>query len=106
METNIIIPDKISEIARMIERDWKNVYFGARPYLDALYSLNKITDTYGSDSGESVVNYFLCNAKSWRGETARQVKKKLNQLVKNAQTPNAQIRKMNELFLNPVATGK
>lgn len=73
----------IAEIAQVVRRDWKpKVYFGAVPYLDAMLSLEKITDTYGADSASEIVNYFLANANTWRGEVARAVKKELNHRVK------------------------
>ena len=71
----------LSEIAREIDKDWKNIYFGARPYLCAMYSLNAITDDYGADSGKSIVLYFLANAGTWRGETAKRVKAELKKLA-------------------------
>lgn len=52
----------LSQIAREIRADWKNIYFGAVPYLDAMQSLDSIRDNYGMDSGASVVAYFLANA--------------------------------------------
>ena len=72
----------LSEIAAEIRADWKNVYFGAEPYLDAMSSLDSIDDSYGQDSAKSIVAYFLSNATSWRGETARRVKKELKELSK------------------------
>ena len=72
----------LSEIAAEIRADWKNVYFGAEPYLDAMSSLDSINDSYGQDSAKSIVAYFLSNATSWRGETARRVKKELKELSK------------------------
>jgi len=69
-------------IASEIRADWKKVYFGAEPYLDAMYSLDDITDAYGLDSGKSIVAYFLANAGTWRGEVARRVKKELNIMLK------------------------
>jgi len=72
----------IHEIATEIKKDWKNVYFGAVPYLDAMQSLNSITDNYYMDSAKSIIRYFLANAASWRGETARKIKKELLQMVK------------------------
>jgi hypothetical protein len=71
----------LNEIAKEIDKDWKNIYFGARPYLNAMYSLNAINDHYGVDSGRSIVNYFLANAGQWRGETARRVKAELKQML-------------------------
>ena len=76
------IPDNISEIAKIIDNNWKNVYFGALPYLNAMYSLQKITDSYGDDSARSIVLYFLSNASTWRGETAKEVKSKLKAMLK------------------------
>ena len=66
----------------MIRTDWKNIYFGAVPYLNAMYSLETINDYYGCDSAKSIIIYFLANAKSWRGEKARAIKARLNQLCK------------------------
>jgi hypothetical protein len=67
----------LSAIAREIEADWKNVYFGAVPYLRAMRYLDSVNDDYGMDSGDSIVRYFLSNASTWRGETARRVKAEL-----------------------------
>ena len=69
-------------IAAEIQSDWTKVYFGAVPYLDAMGSLNKITDSYGADSAKEIVMYFLSNAQSWRGETARRVKAELKTMIK------------------------
>lgn len=70
------------EIAREIRRDWKNVYFGAVPYLSAMAGMNEVNESYGFDSGKSIVLYFLSNASTWRGEVAKRVKKELNDMVK------------------------
>jgi len=72
----------LSTIAAEIRRDWKNVYFGAVPYLAAMSTLDTINDSYGADSAKSVVLYFLSNATSWRGDVARRVKAELKQLAK------------------------
>jgi len=71
----------IHEIANIIRADWTNVYFGAVPYLDAMRSLDKITDKYGLDDGKGIVIYFISNASTWRGETAREVKAELKRRV-------------------------
>lgn len=78
------IPDSLSAIAAIIRQDWKNVYFGAVPYLSAMQELDGIGGLYGEDSAASIVRYFLGNAMSWRGDTARAVKAKLNELLKAA----------------------
>ena len=69
------------QIAKEIRRNWTNVWFGAKPYLDAMGMLNSIDDDYGLDSGESIVLYFLANAPTWRGETARRIKKELKSMA-------------------------
>jgi hypothetical protein len=72
----------IYEIAREIRNDWKRPYFGAEPYLDAMFALDTIDDTFFDDGARSVVLYFLANAQTWRGETARRVKAELKMMSK------------------------
>ncbi len=72
---------KLRDIAAEIRQDWKNVYFGAKPYLDAMSSLEKVSDSYGYDSGKSIVAYFLGNAQTWRGEVAKRIKKELKSMI-------------------------
>lgn len=74
-------------IAQEIRQDWnatsKNgIYFGAVPYLDAMSSLDKPTDKYGYDSGKSIILYFLANASTYRGDTAKRVKAELKAMSK------------------------
>lgn len=71
-------------IAQEIYRDWRNISPYARPYLEAMCDLDRVTDKYLLDSGKSVVLYFLSNASSWRGETAKRVKAELKTIVKLA----------------------
>ena len=73
----------IREIAQEISADWRNVHYAARPYLDAMHSLNSIEDRYGMDDAAGIVDYFLSNASSWKGETARRVKKELRKMVRS-----------------------
>jgi hypothetical protein len=49
--------------------------------LEAMLSLEFITDSYHYDSADSVVRYFLSNASTWRGDTARRVKAELKALL-------------------------
>jgi len=73
----------LAVIAREIYNDWgSKINFAAKPYLVAMLQLDKITDKYYYDSGDSIVLYFLCNASTWRGETARRIKKELNEMLK------------------------
>ena len=73
----------INQIAREIREDWKKPYFGAVPYLDAMRSLSSINDHFYEDDARTVVLYFLSNATTWRGETARRVKAELNAMLKS-----------------------
>ena len=73
----------LSEIARVINKDWgSKVNFAAKPYLEAMAMLEHVSDMYICDTGSSIVAYFLCNATSWRGEVAREVKKELKKRIK------------------------
>jgi len=80
MKTKTVRP--LYEIASEIKKDWKKVYFGAVPYLDAMSTLDSINDKYMYDSAKSIVLYFLSNAGTWRGDTARRIKKELNAMLK------------------------
>ena len=72
----------LSTIARDIKRNWPKVYFGAVPYLDAMGSLDTITDRYYSDDAKTIVLYFLSNATTWRGPEAKRIKAELNAMLK------------------------
>ena len=71
----------IHTIADEIRKDWKKVYFGAVPYLDAMSVLHTIDDKYGEDSAKSIVLYFLANAQTWKGETAKRIKAELKKIA-------------------------
>lgn len=70
------------EIAKEIRRDWQPVNFAAKPYLEAMASLDKVSDKYLFDDGKTIVLYFLSNASTWRGETAKRIKAELKSMVK------------------------
>jgi hypothetical protein len=80
MTTTSVRP--LYKIAAEIRNDWKKVYFGAVPYLEAMESLNRITDNYFYDSGKTIVLYFLANAQTWKGETAKRIKAELKSMSK------------------------
>lgn len=71
----------IYEIAQEITKKWEKVNYAAKPYLDAMLSLENITDNYFEDSAKSVVLYFLCNAASFKGEDAKRLKKELKSMT-------------------------
>jgi hypothetical protein len=72
----------ISDIAYEIRRLWPKPYFGAVPYLNAMFSLGSVKDNYGADSGTTIVLYFLANAGTWRGPDARRIKAELKYLTR------------------------
>ena len=70
-------------IGREIKRLWgAKVYFGAKPYLDALCTLQDKNDAYGYDTAESIVIYFLGNASTFKGEDAKRLKAELKAAIK------------------------
>lgn len=80
------MPRPIYEIAHDIVGDWsmigKGINYAAKPYLEVMLELNKITDNYFADSAKSVVLYFLSNATTYRGPTAKRLKAELKELLK------------------------
>jgi hypothetical protein len=76
---------KLNEIARDITKDWVDgkgkVPVNALPYLQAMRYLETVEDYYILDSGRSIVNYFLSNSTSWRGEKAREIKQELRSML-------------------------
>jgi len=69
-------------IAAEIQRDWPKPFYGAVPYLEAMRALNAITDKFYYDDGRDVVCYFIANATTWKGDTARRVKAELRAMLK------------------------
>lgn len=72
----------LSQIASLIYQDWKNVNFAARPYLEAMSSLQNVSDMYMQESGTSIVAYWLSNASSYKGEVAKAIKKELQRRIR------------------------
>ena len=69
----------LSEIAKDILQHWKNPYFGAKPYIQAMLLIHS-TDPkapYLAESAEDIVAYFLANATTFRGEDAKRIKAEL-----------------------------
>ena len=67
----------LSTIAADIRATWPKVHFAAAPYLEAMASLNLITDNYYQDTAREIVARFLCNAQYWRGPDAKRIKAEL-----------------------------
>jgi hypothetical protein len=81
-ESSMTTTRPLHEIADEISADWTKPYFGAVPYIDALRSLSSIDGNYGADPARTIVSYFLANASTWRGDTARRVKAELKAMLK------------------------
>jgi hypothetical protein len=83
----VSVPDRemimrtLQAIAMEVERSWPKVNYAARPYLDAMHTMEKVSDNYMYDSGRSIVLYFLSNASGWRGEAARRIKAELKAML-------------------------
>ena len=78
--TNIKRP--VYKIANEILNDWKAPYFGAKPYLAAMLTINNEFENYGHDTAKSIILYFLSNASAYRGDKAKQLKAELKNLIK------------------------
>ena len=75
------------QISDEIRKDWKatakngKIPEEALAYLNPMSTLTSINDRYIMDSGKEIVIRFLCNAQSWRGETAKRIKLELKKLA-------------------------
>jgi hypothetical protein len=69
-------------IAGDIRMHWLTPHYAAKPYLRAMAELNSIDDMYYYDTADSVVRYFLSNARYWRGPDAKRIKAELNAMLK------------------------
>lgn len=72
----------LHEIADEIVLSWPEPYFGAVPYIHVMRRLEKVTDLPGMDDGAEIVQRFLSNAKTWRGDTARRIKTELRETIR------------------------
>lgn len=69
-------------VVGIIRADWRNPYFGAVPYLDALEGLTTWDSTVGFESAKDLVPYLLNNMRTYRGETARFLKEVLKEVAR------------------------
>ena len=71
------------QLITLIKKDWKpTIHAYAKPYFEAMQSMNGPHDQYGYDSGAEIVLRFLGNATSWKGPVARLVKAELKDRLK------------------------
>jgi len=71
----------IYKIAKEIKLNWPKPYYGAVPYISAMLNLETIKDHYYQDSAPTIINYFLANATTWKGEAARKLKTELKEVL-------------------------
>ena len=96
----------IYQIAEDILADWERPDYAAAPYIEAMLSLNSMSDKYILDDADEIVQRFLINAGKWRGPVAREIKKELNKMVKTHQRSRryASPRRV-EILLETLANG-
>ena len=71
----------LSEIAEEIRTDWNPVHPIAKPYVDAMATLQKIDDNYALDSAVDVLARFLGVCGTWKGGVARRVKTEIKGIL-------------------------
>ena len=49
-------------------------------YVEPMLSMKQVSERYICDFG--IVNYFMCNAREWKGEVARKIKEELRDMIK------------------------
>jgi hypothetical protein len=69
-------------IASEILKDCTTLNIAAKVYLKAMLCLETIDDSYGADSAREIILYFLSNAATYRGETAKRLKAELKDHLK------------------------
>ena len=76
----------LSQYAAEILGDWSNPPDHVRERLVALKSVDQITGYYGLDPVKTIVLYLLADMRGWRGDTAKRIKKELNDICKKFRT--------------------
>lgn len=68
--------------AQKVPTTWRRKYWAAAPYIDAAECISTCRDSYGADSGTSVVLYLLSNLSTYRGDKAKALKAELKEHTK------------------------
>jgi len=76
-------PETFAGIAREIRREWRRVYFGAIPYLEALETLETSdpSASFFCETAKDTAIGFLANAAGYRGPNAHAHKARLCKLA-------------------------
>lgn len=74
----------LCDIAIDVEQSWSNIHYDAVPYLEAMFNIRTMSDTYDGVSAISIVRSFLmyANADRWRGTNARRIRLELKRKLK------------------------
>lgn len=77
-------PRTLHEIAADIRRNWKDIRFNAKPYVDAMSQIFSAEPNapYLAENAKGVVTGFLANAGTWRGAEAKRIKEELRKQYK------------------------
>lgn len=69
----------LQRIVALIYSDWSDINASAATYLNALdvNDCRQLDDPVGNETADTQLRYFLVHAGSWRGPTARAVKREL-----------------------------
>ncbi len=87
MTTPLVFGRTLRVIAKDIREEWSiaspsvNVQTYARPYLEAISTMDYVEDMYGAEYGDMIVAYLLNNLTGWRGPQARRIKAELKRLL-------------------------
>ncbi|MEO5348895.1 MAG: hypothetical protein H7836_04540 [Magnetococcus sp. YQC-3] len=65
----------INQLGAIVAKEWVKPYFGAVPYIKALQQIND--GKYLFEDEKTIVIYFLSNARTWKGDIAKEVKQEL-----------------------------
>lgn len=81
---NITADTPLFELAALIYRDpaYAPAKWCAEPYRGAMGQLDDISDSYGADTGRSVVAYLVSNLGQYRGPRAKVIKAELRRRLK------------------------
>jgi hypothetical protein len=79
------------EIEEAYRRQGKKVPAALKPYLEAMYSLDRIDSNYGMDSGQMIVGYFLSNLTGLKNEGGvKEIKDELKRRIKEGESRDEQ----------------
>ena len=72
-------------IAEEIKADWHTIHPVAKPFVDALATLESIDDMFHRDRAIAVVARLRGACGTWRGATARRIKLELDEMLRAAE---------------------